>query len=178
MPKGSVREATEKSSLCRGLISTNFHNVGYYWFLFPSLSGHRAGQAEAGGRGPVICLSGRAHRCDCSGASCTCSHNQRNGEESQGRVQVASTCWSPCHPSQIKATAAKPEELSETAWLKSVSHLRWKMSAVQRHNIPDHESSGCPIWDVYRYTSSDLKSIVSCWCSGAYRFGWLHCFLI
>lgn len=41
-----VREAVEKSSLFRGLISTNFHITGSYQFLSPSLSGHRAPQSQ------------------------------------------------------------------------------------------------------------------------------------
>lgn len=84
----------------------------------------------------------------------------------------------PCQPSQIKAIAAKPEQLSERVGLKNGSHLHWKMSAVQRPTPPRRlQSSGYPIWDVCRYTSSDLKSTVPCWCSGAYWLGWLHCFL-
>lgn len=162
----------EKSSLCRGQISTNFHSMGSYQFVFPSLSGLQAWQAKAGGQGPVICLSRRERRSGCNGASCTCSHDERNGEEIQGQLWVASACWRPCHPSQIKAIAAKPEELSERVGVKNGSQLHWEISTIQTH---PPQSSGYPIWDEYGYTSSDLKSIVSCWCSEVYWLGWLHC---
>lgn len=176
-----VRAAVEKSSLCRGLIPTNFHSIGSYQFLFPSLSGHRALQAEAGGWGSALSPRGWDLGSDCNGVSCTCSHNQHHGEKIQVQVWVASACWSPCHSLQIKAIAGKPEKLSGRVGLKNESHLHWKMRAVHRHNtqpsnLLDTQSEMCTvtiaqIWNLQ--CCSDSVQLIGL---GGYLASWSNLF--
>lgn len=147
VPKGS--EQLWRGAACAGdWFLINFHIMGSYQLLFPSLSGHRALQAEAGGWGSALSPRGWDLWSDCNGVSCTCSHNQHHGEKIQEQVWVASACWSPCHSLQIKAIAAKPEKLSGRVALKNESHLHWKMRAVHRpntqpSNLLDTQSEMC-----------------------------------